>query len=64
MTEHLPEKPMNILIYQAEDGKTHINVRPEYEKYNTTLPEREASQPDEDFDNFTKQITKFTKTTK
>lgn len=27
MTEHLPEKPMNILIYQAEDGKTHINVR-------------------------------------
>jgi hypothetical protein len=29
MTEHLPEKPMNILIYQAEDGKTHINVRME-----------------------------------
>lgn len=27
MTEQLPEKPMNILIYQAEDGKTHINVR-------------------------------------
>lgn len=29
MTEQLPEKPMNILIYQAEDGKTHINVRME-----------------------------------
>ncbi len=29
MTEHLPEKPTNILIYQAEDGKTHINVRME-----------------------------------
>lgn len=29
MTEHLPEKSMNILIYQAEDGKTHINVRME-----------------------------------
>ncbi len=29
MTELLPEKPMNILIYQAEDGKTHINVRME-----------------------------------
>lgn len=29
MTERLPEKPMNILIYQAEDGKTHINVRME-----------------------------------
>jgi hypothetical protein len=27
MTDHLPEKPMNILIYQAEDGKTYINVR-------------------------------------
>ena len=31
MTELLPEKPMNILIYQAEDGKTHINVRMEGE---------------------------------
>jgi len=29
MTENLPDKPMNILIYQAEDGKTHINVRME-----------------------------------
>ncbi len=29
MTEQLPEKPLNILIYQAEDGKTHINVRME-----------------------------------
>lgn len=29
MTEQLPEKPMNVLIYQAEDGKTHINVRME-----------------------------------
>jgi len=29
MTDQLPEKPMNILIYQAEDGKTHINVRME-----------------------------------
>ncbi|MBW6473894.1 MAG: virulence RhuM family protein [Anaerolineaceae bacterium] len=27
MTEHLSDKPTNILIYQAEDGKTHINVR-------------------------------------
>jgi len=31
MTNQLPEKPMNILIYQAEDGKTHINVRLEGE---------------------------------
>lgn len=31
MTDQLPEKPMNILIYQAEDGKTHINVRLEGE---------------------------------
>ncbi|MFZ3070589.1 MAG: virulence RhuM family protein [Anaerolineaceae bacterium] len=29
MTEQLPEKAMDILIYQAEDGKTHINVRME-----------------------------------
>lgn len=29
MTKQLPEKSMNILIYQAEDGKTHINVRME-----------------------------------
>jgi hypothetical protein len=27
MTEYLIDKPTNILIYQAEDGKTHINVR-------------------------------------
>jgi hypothetical protein len=27
MTEYLTDKPTNILIYQAEDGKTHINVR-------------------------------------
>jgi hypothetical protein len=26
MTEYLTDKPTNILIYQAEDGKTHINV--------------------------------------
>ena len=29
MTDQLPEKPMNVLIYQAEDGKTHINVHME-----------------------------------
>lgn len=27
MTEYLTDKPTNILIYQAEDGNTHINVR-------------------------------------
>ncbi len=27
MTKYLTDKPTNILIYQAEDGKTHINVR-------------------------------------
>ena len=29
MTKQYPEKPMDFLIYQAEDGKTHINVRVE-----------------------------------
>ena len=27
MTEFLSDKPTNILIYQAEDGNTHINVQ-------------------------------------